>query len=227
MKIAGSYTFEGAPREMVWEMFLDPDVLAKTMPGCEALEKTGANTYEGQLKIKVGPVQGLFNGTVELGDLVAPESYTLAVDGKGPAGFVNGTGNIRLEISGADTTMHYEGDAQVGGRIASVGQRLMDSSARAITRQSLEALDRQIQARLSGDSLAESAAPALAAPSQTEFAVGVIRDVTSDLLTDDQQRLLVVMLGLLGTLLVTRALINAWTRRLARQVARFIREEEV
>lgn len=227
MKIAGSYTFAGAPRELVWDMFLDPEVLARTLPGCEALEKTGESSYKGKLKIKVGPVQGLFNGTVDLADLVMPESYVMAVDGKGAAGFVKGTGNIRLETSGADTVMHYDGDARVGGRIASVGQRLMDSSAKAITRQSLEALDRQIQARLANGEAESAPPPPLEAPSQTEFAVGVVREVTKELLDDDQQRLLLLTFGLLGTLLVVRALINAWTRRLARQVARLIREQEV
>ena len=123
MRLEGNYRFENAPRTLVWEMFMDPEVLAKTMPGCERLELAGENQFEGDLHIRVGPVQGKFKGTVKLEDLVAPASYALQVEGRGPAGFVNGSGTVRLEEEDGSTVMHYAGDAQVGGRIASVGQR--------------------------------------------------------------------------------------------------------
>jgi hypothetical protein len=187
----------------------------------------------------VGPVQGKFRGTVKLEDMVAPESYVMKVDGRGPAGFVNGAGNIRLEQTDDGAIMHYEGDAQVGGRIASVGQRLLDSSARSITKQSLQALDAQVQARVAptepapaGAEETPAATPADApeappAPSQTEFALNVARDVANDYLQEDQQRMLLIGLGALGALLVLRALVRGWTRSLAREVARLIEEGEV
>ena len=144
MKIDGSYTF-AAPRDVVWPMLLDPQVLANVMPGCEKLEEIGENQYKGVLKIKVGPVQGKFNGKVTLTDINEPDSYNMDVDGKGPAGFVKGTGGLVLsDGENGSTVMTYKGDAKVGGRIASVGQRLIDTSAKAIIRQSLDGLNQQI-----------------------------------------------------------------------------------
>jgi carbon monoxide dehydrogenase subunit G len=150
MKLEGTYTFD-APRDVVWQALLDPEILAKVMPGCEGLEKVGEDEYKAALKIKVGPVQGKFEGGIKLTEINAPDSYNMEVDGKGPAGFMKGHGKIWLEDQGSSTLMHYGGEAQVGGRIASVGQRLLDSSAKALTRQSLDGLNKQIRARLQGD----------------------------------------------------------------------------
>ena len=147
MKIQGEHRF-AAPRQEVWEALLDPEVLARTVPGSQGLERTGDNAFQGELKIKVGPVQGVFQGKVTLDDLKPPASYTLKLDGRGAPGFVNGTGGIVLEDDpDGGTLLRYDVVAQVGGRIAGVGQRLLDSSAKVITRQALEALDAQVQAR--------------------------------------------------------------------------------
>lgn len=150
MNIEGTHEFD-APQELVWSMLLDPVVLAKVMPNCQALEKVGDNEYKGKMKIQVGPVQGVFQGKVTLSEINAPTSYRMQVQGKGPAGIVDGEGDVRLEsVSGPNgsskTVMHYAGEAKVSGKIASVGQRLMDTSARAITKQSLENLETQIEA---------------------------------------------------------------------------------
>jgi carbon monoxide dehydrogenase subunit G len=167
---------------VVWASLLDPEVLAKTMPGCEKLDKVGDNQYEGAIKIRVGPVQGKFQGKVTLSDLNPPDSYSMQVDGKGPAGFVKGTGKVRLEAQTVSTLMHYEGDAQVGGRIASVGQRLLDSSAKALTRQSLDSLHEQVKARAqSGEGSSEPPAR-VEAPSQVGFAAGVTKGVLEELI---------------------------------------------
>ena len=88
--------------------------------------------------MKVGPVQGRFQGQITLSDIITPQSYQIVVDGKGAPGFVKATGKMRLEARGNQTFMEYSGQAQVGGRIASVGQRLMDSAARSIIRQSFK-----------------------------------------------------------------------------------------
>jgi hypothetical protein len=116
--------------------------------------------------IQVGPVQGVFQGTVRLSDLQELESYRIQVNGRGPAGMIDGLCEVRLEENGSSTILHYTGDANISGRIASVGQRVMDSSARAITKQSLASLDGQIQARLApvSTSPVESAAPEAPAP---------------------------------------------------------------
>lgn len=251
MNLTGNYTFSDAPRQLVWEMFLDPAVLAAIMPGCERLERVGENQYEGEMKLKVGPVQGVFQGTVELSNLQAPESYHMKVNGKGPSGIVDGSGEVRLEETDAGTIMHYEGTAQVSGRIASVGQRLMDSSAKAITRQSLQNLDAQIQARLHPElaAMAEAEQPApatailppaggngapyisgrpapLPPPTPTEFALGVAREMADDLLPEDKnQRMVAGIVALAGVYLLFNLFVGWWTRKLARQIAKEMKKK--
>lgn len=237
MKIEGNYTFD-APRDVVWEMFLDPEVLARTMPGCKKLELVGENEYEGMMQMKVGPVQGTFKGNVHLTDLQAPETYHMKVDGRGPSGFVRGEGDVRLEETDEGTIMHYSGDAQVGGRLAQVGQRLLDSSARAITNQSLENLAKQIDARQKGGTGAEEGETteegaaagdeAPAAPTQTEFAVGVAREMFDDLVPPEQRPELARMgAAVLGVLFVMMLIVNWWTSLLARKVAKHLQKKEV
>lgn len=144
MDVAGDYTFD-APQDMVWAALLDPNVLGSVMPGGKGFEQTGEDEYAGVLEVKVGPVQGTFKGQIKLSDIVAPESYTITVDGKGAPGFVKATGALKLEARDPQTYMTYSGSAQVGGRIASVGQRLMDSAAKSIIRQSLDGLNEYLK----------------------------------------------------------------------------------
>lgn len=192
MKIAGEYTFD-ASRDMVWDALQNPEVLASIMPGCEKLELVGDNEYEGALKIKVGPVQGEFQGRVKLEDINPPESYSMTVNGQGAPGFVKGKGGLKLAAEGDQTVMTYEGEAQVGGRIASVGQRLLDSSAKSIIKQSLEGLNTILKAQTAaaqqagaGEAGEGDAAPApqvqVKAPSQLGFAASVAQDVAGDLI---------------------------------------------
>jgi carbon monoxide dehydrogenase subunit G len=149
MKLEGDYVFE-APVDEVWKALLDPGVLAAVMPGCEKLELVDG-AYVGELMIKVGPIQGKFSGRVDLKDKVEPSSFTMVVDGKGVPGFVKATAAVKLEADRDDrqkTKIHYDADAQVGGKIASVGQRLIEASARAITKQSLDGLHENIKRRV-------------------------------------------------------------------------------
>ncbi|GIK57355.1 MAG: carbon monoxide dehydrogenase subunit G [Chloroflexi bacterium] len=222
MKINGSHTF-AAPTEVIWPMLLDPHILASVMPGCEKLEQVADNEYQGILKIKVGPVQGDFNGNILLSDIQSPESYAIAVDGKGAPGFVKGNGRLRLESDGASTILHYEGDAQVGGRLASVGQRLLDTSAKAIIRQSLEGLEAQIAARMNGDGEvgADTAAATPPPPSQTEFALGVARHMVKDALADeDQAELIRKVIIATGGLFILYILLDWFAGLIAKKVAR-------
>ena len=189
MKIQGDYTF-AAPRETVWQAVLDADVLTRVLPGCEDFHEVGENEFEGVLKIKVGPVQGKFQGKVRLSDLKEPESYHLHLSGKGAPGFVDGRGELRLEDAGDETRLHYEIDAKVGGRIASVGQRLLDSTTRSITRQALEGMDKQIAARVGAEAEGQPAAEvAVEAPSQSEFAAEVAKGVLADLVPPERRPL--------------------------------------
>jgi carbon monoxide dehydrogenase subunit G len=183
MKVAGDYTFDG-PQQLVWDTLLDPEVLASVLPGCEKLDLVGENEYEGALKIKIGPVQGQFMGKVKLEDIQAPDSYTMQVDGRGAPGFVKATGHLKLEASGDQTGVTYEGDARVGGRLASVGQRLVESSAKAIIKQSLDGLNAAVIARGAAAEAGEAAPePVKAAPpSQAEFAATIAKEVARDVL---------------------------------------------
>jgi uncharacterized protein len=147
MQLKGTHTFQ-APRSAVWAALMDPTVLAQALPGGEALEQVGENEYKAAMNVRVGPVQGKFDGKVELSDIQAPESYHMKVNGSGPAGFVNGAGSLTLTENGDSTLLSYAGDVQVGGRIAGVGQRLIDSTAKSIIKQGFKVLDEQIQYRL-------------------------------------------------------------------------------
>ena len=186
MKVAGSYTFE-APQETVWEALQNPGVLTSVLPGCERLDEVAENTHEGELNIKVGPVQGKFKGRVEMCDLEPTSRFRLEIDGRGNSGFVRATARVELESAGESTIMHYDSDAQVGGRIASVGQRLLDSSAKAIIQQSLDGLHELMKVAAQGDVEAEEvaakveeAAADFEAPTQAEFAAKVAKDVAKD-----------------------------------------------
>jgi carbon monoxide dehydrogenase subunit G len=183
LKIAGEYELDG-PRPLVWETLLDPQVLAGVLPGCEKLDLVGQDEYEGALNIKIGPVQGKFLGRVKLENLHPPDSYTMQVDGRGAPGFVKATGNLALTDAGAVTRVSYDGDAQVGGRLASVGQRLIESSAKAIIRQSLDGLNEAVRTRVAsaaGGSADPAPQPA-EGPSQARFAATVAREVAKDLI---------------------------------------------
>lgn len=220
MELNGSYIFD-APREAVWDAIMDPAVLANILPGCESLEKVSDTEYFGTLNVRVGPVQGKFTGKVLLSNLVHPESFHLDIDGSGAAGFVKGGGDARLDEVEGKTELVYTGEAQVGGRIASVGQRLLDTSAKSIVRQGLESLDRHIQARLQPAPEAapgEEAAPAgfapvpeVQAPTQTEVAMGVAKDLFEEFVPPEQRPLVIgagIVLGMLFLIWLLRKLFS-------------------
>jgi len=124
MKIEGTREIS-APRDRVWAAFLDPAVLAKAIPGCDALEEVGTGEYKAVMKIGVGAIKGTFEGKVRLSDLDPPNRYKMAVEGKGSPGFVRGEAVMSLTDLPAGTQVAYDADVQVGGLIASVGQRML------------------------------------------------------------------------------------------------------
>lgn len=136
MKITGSYDID-ADRETVWKALNDPEVLKDCIPGCESLEVTGENELTAAVTAKVGPVKAKFNGSVELKDLNPPSSYRIEGSGKGgAAGFAKGGADVSLEEKdGGGTVLTYEADAQVGGKLAQVGGRLIDGTARKMADQ--------------------------------------------------------------------------------------------
>jgi len=131
MKIEGSSDIP-APRERVWAAFQDPDTLAAAIPGCETLEAVGPDEYKAVMKVGVGPIKGTFEGKVRLFDQRPPERYRMAVEGNGPPGFVRGEAAMQLTEAEGGTRVGYDADIQVGGLIASVGQRMLGGAARLI-----------------------------------------------------------------------------------------------
>jgi hypothetical protein len=124
MKIEGSHDIP-APRQKVWEAFLDPDQLRQAIPGCERLEAIGTDEYKAVMKVGVAAVKGTFEGKVRLTDKNPPDSYRMAVEGSGGPGFVRGETVITLTDADGGTRVAYNADVQVGGLIAGVGQRML------------------------------------------------------------------------------------------------------
>jgi carbon monoxide dehydrogenase subunit G len=179
MELKGEYVF-GGPREEVWELVRDPQALAAALPGTQNLAQVSENEYEGKMNLRVGPVAGVFAGRVVISEEVPPESYTLSVEGKGSPGFANGTGRVQLIDQGDGTTlMKYEGDVQVGGRLASVGQRLIESVSKSMTHQGLESLNQALQARMTAEIVGEEVV--YAPPSEAQFATAVAKDLAVEI----------------------------------------------
>ena len=187
LRLAGEHLI-AADRDTVWEALLDPQILSRTLPGCESLERVGENSFEGLLNIQVGPVKGRFEGTLELTDLRPGEGYHLRLQGQGPAGFMSGEGDLTLESAADGTRLTYDLGAQVGGTLAAVGQRLLDSSARAIAAIGLEGLSAQIEARARG----EGGPEAPAAPSAADVSRRVAAEVTKDLVSPQRGKWLLI-----------------------------------
>jgi carbon monoxide dehydrogenase subunit G len=135
MELKGEYRIP-APRERVWAMLNDPNVLRECIPGCESLEGSAAEGFAARVTTKVGPVKATFNGQVTLSNVKPPESYTISGEGKGGvAGFAKGSADVHLAKDGAGTVLTYAVNAQVGGKLAQLGARLIDSTAKKIADQ--------------------------------------------------------------------------------------------
>ena len=134
MKLEGTHQLN-APRERVYQCLVDPEVLQRCIPGCERLEKTAENTFAATIRAGVGSIKGVFNGTARLQDLREPEHLRIVVDGKGSPGFLKGSGDLNLESAENGTKIAYSGDVQVGGTIASVGQRMIQGTAKMMATQ--------------------------------------------------------------------------------------------
>jgi carbon monoxide dehydrogenase subunit G len=192
MKLQGTQTLD-APRDVVWAALLDPEVLAKTLPGVTRLERAGGDRFEASMNIKVGPVQGKFDGHVALSDLDPGKGYRMALHGQGAPGFVEGRGAITLaEAPEGGTALGYDLDVQVGGRLAGVGQRLLETTAKSLSRQAIESLGRQVAARAAAAGGEAVAAPE--APTVGALAAGVSRDLAAELVPPSRRPWLIVAL---------------------------------
>jgi carbon monoxide dehydrogenase subunit G len=139
VKISGSYTLPVTP-ERAYQILQDPVELARAMPGCEGLEKIGPDEYRMKMKLVVAAIAGQFEGKVRIADPVPPTSFRLAVEGSGRIGFLKGEGLLKLSPNGGNTEVSYDGDVQVGGTLAAVGQRLIDGTSKMIIKKFFEKL---------------------------------------------------------------------------------------
>jgi uncharacterized protein len=120
-----------APRAEVWAKLNDPEMLKTCIPGCETVEKLSDTEFTAKVVARVGPVKASFSGKVTMTDLVPPESYTITGEGTGGvAGFAKGSAKVSLDDAGGETVMRYGVQAQVGGKLAQIGSRLIDATAR-------------------------------------------------------------------------------------------------
>jgi uncharacterized protein len=132
MDMSGSQRIE-APRQRVWEALNDPEILKQSIPGCQSIEKTSPTEMNARAVLKIGPVKATFNGKVTLSELDPPNGYTISGEGQGGvAGFAKGGAKVRLEDEGEATILHYDVKADVGGKIAQLGARLIDGTARKL-----------------------------------------------------------------------------------------------
>ncbi len=138
MKMSGEEIIQAA-RATVWKALNDPQILKQCIPGCESIVKHSDTRMEARVVAKVGPVKAGFTGIVNLSDLDPPNSYRISGEGKGGlAGFASGGADVRLEDAEGGTRLSYDVDAQVGGKLAMLGSRLIDSTARSMATQFFE-----------------------------------------------------------------------------------------
>jgi len=163
VNLDGSAVLHASPEE-VWTALTDPAVLARTIPGCLALERVGEDSYRMDVLVGVGAVKGTYAGEVHLTDQERPKSYVMHASGAGAPGQVRATVTIELSPDGEGTVLTYSADAVVGGPVAGVGQRMITGVAKRMAAQFFTAVD----AELTGTVVPIEAAPSAAAASRTE-----------------------------------------------------------
>mgnify|MGYP001287155827 FL=1 len=129
MKLSGSYQIN-LEKQKVWEALNDPEILRKSIPGCEDFKKDSETEFTATATNKIGPFNASFTGNIELKDINAPHSYVIEGSGNSPVGFASGEAKVKLEDSEGGTKLIYEVEANVGGKIAQVGSRLIDMTAK-------------------------------------------------------------------------------------------------
>jgi carbon monoxide dehydrogenase subunit G len=180
MKVEGEHLFKGTP-EQVWDLFRDTKVMSAALPGTKKMELVEENTYEAVMFVRVGPVAGEFSGQLVISNEEYPQKYTMTVEGRGKPGFMKGVGDVTLiPIDGDQTRMEYEGEVQIGGRLAAVGQRLVDTVAKSIIGQAFEVLDQVLAEQASAK--AEGREAVYKESSQGDYVSAVAKDVIKNIL---------------------------------------------
>ena len=172
MDMTGEYRIS-APREKVWAGLNDPETLRASIPGCESLEKTGDNSFSAKVVAKVGPVKAKFGGDVTLSNINPPESYTISGEGKGgAAGFAKGGADVKLAEDGeGGTILTYTAKADVGGKLAQLGSRLIDGTSKKMADEFFSKFSEQVAPSAPAESEpapAAAHAPATAASAGSE-----------------------------------------------------------
>ena len=145
MQLSGEHTFD-APRQVVWDFLMDPAVLQSCLPGAEGMTEVGPDEYTATMKVGIAMIKGTFNGKVKILDKVEPTSYRMEVEGSGPQGQVSGSGTLELIMQDEQTTVRYNGEANVRGTIARVGARMIQPAARQIVGQFFSCLESKASA---------------------------------------------------------------------------------
>jgi carbon monoxide dehydrogenase subunit G len=169
MKMTGQRLLP-VPRQQAWDALNDPEMLKACIPGCDSIVQTDPNTFEVLMAARIGPVAARFKGRLTQSDVVEPESYTLAFDGQGGvAGFGKGTAAVRLTPVDGGTMLDYEANAQVGGKIAQIGSRLVDAAAAKIADEFFKSFETKLTETAAADaaSLAQASADPHSAAAST------------------------------------------------------------
>jgi len=185
MELKGEYRIP-APREQVWAMLNDPAVLKECIPGCESLEGSAAEGFAARVTTKVGPVKATFNGQVTFSNVNPPESYTISGEGKGGvAGFAKGGADVHLAEEPGATILTYTVNAQVGGKLAQLGSRLIDSTAKKLADEFFSSFAAK----------AGGGAPAAAPPPHHEGIVEEIEEVAHEVEEEVEKKAAIGFLG--------------------------------
>jgi len=208
MKIEGTHVFNG-PREDVWEMFYDPNVLASALPGAQKMEMVNEDEFKFDMNVRVGPVSGAFSGELQLDNVVKPDSLTLKGGGKGAPGFLNGVGNIKFkEQEDGTTLMEYEGEVNIGGALASVGQRMIDSVAKSMIRTGFETLDKALAAQLSAKESGSEVVD-FKAPTEAQFAKEVAKDMVKMDNLSAETKLIIYIVPVIAVIILLAVILNS------------------
>jgi hypothetical protein len=144
MKIEGKFKI-AAPRQKVWDALTDPATLKAAIPGADQLKEIAPGKFEVEMSVGIGIIRGRFQGTVESTDLNPPSSQRLIMDGEGPGGWIRGEGALTLHDVDGNTEIEVEGEAQTGGVLARVGQRMLGNASRTMMGQFFKNLDREVK----------------------------------------------------------------------------------
>ena len=164
-------------RQQAWDALNDPEVLKACIPGCSSLEATGENAFDLVNAVKIGPVSAKFKSTITLSDIVAPESYTINFEGNGgPAGFGKGTAQVALSEQDGGCELTYTVNASVGGKVAQVGQRLIDGVAKSMAEKFFKNFDEKMQEMYPAEAAAADGAPPAAASAPQAAAAAAVQE---------------------------------------------------